>query len=140
VIFVSIFASNAFGILRSPYPGKPYPPDHIIVIGEEEQDRVRTTLRNIEINRLVADQVAPLTAVIEQAGVPALRVAFTIAVVALAGVGLFIFHKRHQFFDRDLNVENDVPAVRHNRIEEVVFVWSGPVLVLLSILFQVWSA
>jgi hypothetical protein len=92
------------------------------------------------MNALVADQVAPLTAVIEQAGVPALRVAFTIAVVALAGAGFFIFHKRHQFFDRDPNVENDVPAVRHNRIEEVVFVWSGLMLVLLSILFQVWSA
>ena len=59
MIFVSIFASNALGILRSPYPGKPYPPDRIIVIGEEEHDRVRTTLRNIEMNTLVADQVAP---------------------------------------------------------------------------------
>jgi hypothetical protein len=58
MIFLSIFASNAFGVLRSPYPGKPYPPDHIIVIGEEEQDRVRTTLRKTETNRLVADQAA----------------------------------------------------------------------------------
>ena len=92
------------------------------------------------MNTLVADQVAPLTAVIEQAGVPALRVAFTIAVVALAGVGLFIFHKRHQFFDRDPNVEDDVPVVRHNREEAIVFVWGGLTLVLLAILYQVWSA
>jgi hypothetical protein len=56
MIFLSIFASNAFGVLRSPYPGKPYPPDPIIGIGEEEQDRVRTTLRNIEMNSVVADQ------------------------------------------------------------------------------------
>jgi hypothetical protein len=56
MVFLSIFASNAFGVLRSPYPGKPYPPDHII--GEEEQDRVWTTLRNIEMNRVVADQAA----------------------------------------------------------------------------------
>jgi hypothetical protein len=48
--------------------------------------------------------------------------------------------KRHQFFDRDPNVENDGLAVRHNRFEEVVFVWSGLMLVLLSILFQIWSA
>ena len=89
---------------------------------------------------LVADQIASLIAGIEPAGVPALRVAFAIAVVALAGVGLFIFHKRHQFFDRDPNVENDVSTVRHNRVEEVVFVWSGLMLVLLSILFQIWSA
>ena len=56
MFLLSILASNAFGVLRSPYPGKPYPPDHII--GEEEQDRVWTTLRNIEMNRLVADQAA----------------------------------------------------------------------------------
>ena len=92
------------------------------------------------MNTLVADQVAPLTAVIEQAGVPALRVAFTIAVLALAGVGLFIFQNRHQLFDRDPNVEDDIRVVRHNRVEEVVFVWSGLMLVLLSILYQVWSA
>ena len=91
------------------------------------------------MNTLVADQVAPLTAVIEQAGVPALRVAFTIAVLALAGVGLFIFQNRHQLFDRDPNVEDDIRVVRHNRVEEVVFVWSGLMLVLLSILYQVWS-
>ena len=92
------------------------------------------------MNTMVADQVASFTAVIEQAGVPALRVAFTVAVVLLAGVGLFIFHKRLQFFDRHPNVENDEPAVRHNRVEEVVFVWNGRMLVLLSILFQIWSA
>jgi hypothetical protein len=61
VILLSIFASNALGVLRSPYPGKPYPPDRIIAIGEEEHDRVRPTLRNIKMNRLVADQAAPGT-------------------------------------------------------------------------------
>jgi hypothetical protein len=61
MIFLSIFVSNAFGVLRSPYPGKPFPPDHIIVIGEEEHDRVQTTLRNIAMNRLAADQAASRT-------------------------------------------------------------------------------
>ena len=93
----------------------------------------------IEMNTLVANQVGPLTAVIEQAGVPALRVAFTIAVVALAAAGMFIFHKRHQLFDRDPDVENDVSVVRHNREETIIFVWSGLMLVLISILYQVWS-
>ena len=92
------------------------------------------------MNTLVADQIAPLTAVIEQAGVPALRVGFTFAVIVFLLAGVFIFRRRHQLFDRDPNVENDVPVVRHNRVEEVVFVWSGLMLVLLSILFQVWSA
>ena len=82
----------------------------------------------------------PFMAVIEQAGVPALRIAFTLAVITFLFGGIFIFRRRHQFFDRDSNVENDVPAVRHNREEEIVFVWSGLMLVLLAILYQVWSA
>ena len=81
-----------------------------------------------------------LIAVIEPAGVPALRVGFTFAVIVFLLAGVFIFRRRHQLFDGDPNVENDVPAVRHNRVEAVVFVWSGLMLVLLSILFQVWSA
>jgi hypothetical protein len=79
-------------------------------------------------------------AVIEQAGIPALRVAVTIAVIVFLFGGYVIFRKRHQFFDRDPNVENDVPVVRHNRVEEILFVWSGLMLVLIAILYQVWSA
>jgi hypothetical protein len=54
--------------------------------------------------------------------------------------GILIFRRRHQFFDRDPNVENDVPVVRHNRMEEILLVWSGLTLVLIAILYQVWSA
>jgi len=77
---------------------------------------------------------------IEQAGVPALRVAFTTAVAFFLLVGSFIFRKRHQLFDRDPSVENDLPAVQHNRVEEVLFVWGGLTLVLIAILYQVWRA
>ena len=77
---------------------------------------------------------------IEQAGVPALRIAFTIAVIIFVFAGVLIFRRRHQFFDRDPNVENDVPVVRHNREEVILFVWSGLTLVLVSILYQVWRA
>jgi hypothetical protein len=35
VILLSICASNAFGVLRSPYPRPPSAPDNIIVIGDE---------------------------------------------------------------------------------------------------------
>ena len=79
-------------------------------------------------------------AAIEQAGVPALRVAFTIAVIIFLFGGVFIFRRRHQFFDRDPNVENDLPVVRHNRVEGILFVWGGLTLVLISILYQVWRA
>ena len=92
------------------------------------------------MNILVTYQVMAFMAVIEQAGIPALRVAFTIAVIVFLFGGYVIFRKRHQFFDRDPNVENDVPVVRHNRVEEILFVWSGLMLVLIAILYQVWLA
>jgi len=84
--------------------------------------------------------ISLMIAVIEQAGVPALRVVFTIAVVIFMFAGLFIWRRRHQFFDRDPDVENDVPVVRHNREEVILFVWGGITLMLVSILFQVWTA
>jgi hypothetical protein len=77
------------------------------------------------MNTLGTDQVTPLIAAIEQAGVPALRIAFTVAVIVFLFVGIIIFRRRHEFFDGDPNVENDVPVVRHNREEEILFVWSG---------------
>ena len=79
--------------------------------------------------------ISVIIAVIEQAGVPALRIVFTIAVIIFLMGGILIFRKRHQFFDRDLRVENDVPEVRHNRMEEILFVWSGLTLVLIAILY-----
>ena len=74
--------------------------------------------------------ISLIVAVIEQAGVPALRVAFTVAVIIFLFAGVFIWRRRHQFFDRDPNVENDIPVVRHNREEEILFVWGGLTLVL----------
>lgn len=91
------------------------------------------------MNILVTYQVMAFMAVIEQAGIPALRVAFTIAVIVFLFGGYVIFRKRHQFFDRDANVPNDVPVVRHNRLEEILFVWGALTLVLISILYQVWT-
>ena len=79
-------------------------------------------------------------AVIEQTGVPALRVAFTVAVIIFLLAGFFIWRRRHQFFDRDPDVANDIPVVRHNREEIILLVWGGMTLVLLNILFQVWAA
>jgi hypothetical protein len=92
------------------------------------------------MNALVTAQVVSFIAVIERQGVAALRVGFTLAVVVFLLAGVFIWRRRHQFFDRDPNVENDVPVVRHNREEQILFVWIGLTLVLLGILYQVWSA
>lgn len=84
--------------------------------------------------------VMNLIGVIESAGLPALRVIATIALLFMAGVGLFIYHRRHRFFDRDAAVDNDFPVVRHMRTEEVVLVWGGLTILTVSILLQVWLA
>jgi hypothetical protein len=89
---------------------------------------------------MITDQTVALIAAIEQAGVPALRIAFTVAVIIFLLVGFFIWRRRHQLFDRDPNVENDLPVTRHNRQEEILFVWGGLTLVLIAILYQVWRA
>ncbi len=81
-----------------------------------------------------------MIAVIEQAGIAPLRIAFTLAVIVFLLGGIFIFRRRHQFFDRDPNVENDFAVVRHNREEMIIFVGSALMLVLVGILHQVWSA
>jgi hypothetical protein len=67
------------------------------------------------MNMLVIYRVTPFIALIEQAGVPALRIAFTIAVIIFLIGGILIFRSRHRVFDRDPNVENDVPVVRLGR-------------------------
>ena len=91
------------------------------------------------MNVLVAYQMAPFVAAIEQTGIPALRIVFSVALVGFLCGGILIFRKRHQFFDRDPNVENDVPVVRHNREEVILSVWTALTLVLIYLLFQVWT-
>ena len=90
------------------------------------------------MNMLVAGQVTPFMAAIEQAGVPALRVVFSVALLGFLCGGVLIFRKRHQLFDRDPSVANDVPVVRHNREEVILSVWTALTLVLIYLLFQVW--
>jgi amino acid transporter len=90
------------------------------------------------MNALAITQVIPLFAAIEAAGIPALRVAFTLAVITFAAIGVFIFRRRHQFFDRDPGVENDFPAARHVRLENIIFVWGALMIVLFCIFVDVW--
>jgi len=43
-------------------------------------------------------------------------------------------------FDRDPEVISDTPAARHVRVEAVAIVWTGVMLALLGVLFEVWRA
>jgi hypothetical protein len=45
LIALSILASNAFAVIRSPYPRKSTAPDTITIITGDKHDSVRTTLR-----------------------------------------------------------------------------------------------
>jgi len=44
-IAFSIFASNAFALIKSPYPRQAFPPDNGIVIADDRHEWVQTTLR-----------------------------------------------------------------------------------------------
>jgi hypothetical protein len=79
-----------------------------------------------------------LLGVIESAGKPALRIGFTIPLLFLIGVAVFLYRRRDQLFSRDPEVDNDTPAVRHGRLEEIIFVWGGLTLLVLSVLYQLW--
>ena len=83
-------------------------------------------------------QLIPFVAVIGQPGIPALRVAFSVAVLLFLYGGYLIFRKRHKLFDRDPSVENDVAEVRHDRLQMILFIWSALTIVLIGILIQVW--
>ena len=87
------------------------------------------------MNTPVADQVVSLIAGIEPAGLAALRVGFTFAVIVFRLAGVFIFPQATPAFRCAIQTSRTTfRSVRHNRVEEVVFVWSGLTLVLLSIL------
>jgi hypothetical protein len=92
------------------------------------------------MNASGATQPILILAQIEAAGVPALRIAFTLAVIGFAAIGVYIYRRRHLFFDRDPDVDNDFAVVRHMRFENVIFVWSALMIVLFCICVATWRA
>jgi hypothetical protein len=54
--------------------------------------------------------------------------------INLAG-GTYIFRNRRRFLDRNPNIDNDIPAVRHVRLEVIMIPWlvltSLPVILLI---------
>ena len=89
---------------------------------------------------LISHQITPIIAAIEQAGVPALRGAFSIAALVFVLAGILIFRRRHQLFDRDPTVENDEREVRDDRIQLIVMVWGGLTTLIVGILIDVLRA
>jgi hypothetical protein len=78
-------------------------------------------------------------ALINPAALPALRIAATFFFIIYLLFGAYIFRNRHRFFDRDQNVDNDIPAVRKLRIEVVTIPWLVLTTLLLILLIYFWS-
>jgi hypothetical protein len=92
------------------------------------------------VKTLISNQITPIIAALEQAGIPALRGAFSIAALVIILVGFLIFRKRHELFDRDPTVINDEREVRDDRIQLLLLVWGGLTTLVVGILIDVWRA
>jgi disulfide bond formation protein DsbB len=79
-----------------------------------------------------------MLALINPAALPALRIAATIFLIINLIGGTYIFRNRHLFFDRDPNVDNDVPAVRKLRMEVVMIPWLVLTTLLVILLINLW--
>ena len=79
-------------------------------------------------------------ALINPAALPPLRIAATFFFLIYLAGGVYIFRNRHRFFDRDPNVDNDIPAVRHVRVEVVMIPWLVVTTLILSLLIRFWIA
>jgi hypothetical protein len=87
--------------------------------------------------------IAPIhnmLALINPAALPALRIAATFFFLIYLLGGAYIFRNRHRFFDRDPNVDNDIPAVRKVRIEVVAIPWFVLTTLILILLIRFWVA
>jgi hypothetical protein len=77
---------------------------------------------------------------INPAALPALRIAATFFFLIYLAGGAYIFRNRHRFFDRDPRVDNDIPEVRHNRVEVVLIPWLFITTIILILLILFWIA
>jgi len=81
-----------------------------------------------------------MLALINPAALPALRIAATFFFLIYLAGGAYIFRNRHRFFDRDPEVEDDIPEVRHNRVEVILIPWLFITTVILILLIIFWVA
>ncbi len=87
--------------------------------------------------------IAPIhnmLALINPVALPALRIAATIFLLINLLGGTYVFRNRHRFFDRDPNVDNDIPAARRVRVEVVMIPWLGLTTLLVILLISLWLA
>jgi hypothetical protein len=81
-----------------------------------------------------------MLALINPAALPALRIAATFFFLLYLAGGAYVFRNRHRYFDRDPNVDNDIPAVRHVRVVVVLIPWLVIATLILILLISFWVA
>jgi hypothetical protein len=83
-----------------------------------------------------------MLAQINPAVLPALRIAATFFFIVNLLGGWYIFRNRHRFFDRDPNVDvdEDIPAMRKLRVEVVMVPWFVLTTLILILLIGFWLA
>ena len=81
-----------------------------------------------------------MLAQINPVALPALRIAGTIFLIINLIGGFYIFRNRRRFFDRDPNVDNDIPAVRRMRTEVILIPWLVLTTLLVVLLISLWLA
>jgi hypothetical protein len=69
---------------------------------------------------------------------PVLRIAATFFLIVNVVGGTYIFRNRHRFFDRDPNVDEDIPAMRKLRVEVVMVPWFVLTALILILLIYLW--
>jgi hypothetical protein len=79
-----------------------------------------------------------MLALINPVALPALRIAATFFLLINLIGGAYIFRNRHRFFDRDPNVDNDIPAARRVRVEVVLIPWLVLTTLLIILLINLW--
>ena len=77
---------------------------------------------------------------INPVALPALRIAATFFFLIYLAGGAYIFRNRHRFFDRDPNVDNDIPAARQFRAEVVTIPYLVMTTLILILLISFWIA
>jgi hypothetical protein len=81
-----------------------------------------------------------MLAQIDPSVLPALRIAATFFLIVNIVGGIWIFRNRHRFFDRDPNVDDDIPAMRKLRVEVVMLPWLALTTLLFILLIYLWLA
>ena len=87
--------------------------------------------------------IAPMhnmLAAINPVALPALRIAATFFFLVYLAGGAYFFRNRHRFFDRDPDVDNDIPAARHARVELILIPWLVITTLILALLIYFWIA